>query len=71
MSIAIDLEKVKQSAKSLKAAPPAHGEIVGDPKGFLAKHGVEIDEALNTLLKSKLAGAPVSAAQASAIHIDV
>lgn len=68
--VKIDYDKVKQAAQALKQNPPTEAEILKDPKAFLAKQGVEIDDDLNTLIQSRLA-AKSAGAQPSAIHIDI
>jgi hypothetical protein len=53
-------------AGSLRTA----SEISQDPKRFLAQHGIEIDDALNDAIRSRLAAKREGAEQALIIHFD-
>jgi hypothetical protein len=70
-TLTVDFEKVQRAVEELKNNPPGKDEIMKDPKGFLAKHGVTIDDAMQNLIKSRLSSAAAQAAQASIVHIDV
>ncbi|KVS39948.1 hypothetical protein [Burkholderia ubonensis] len=68
--VIIDIDKVEQAAKALKANPAAAASLISDPKAFLAAQGVEISDRIDAVIRSKritTAGAP---RQAAIIHID-
>jgi hypothetical protein len=67
-TLTVDFEKVQRAVETLKKNPPTKEEVMRDPKAFLAKHGVEIDDAMQTMIKSRLTGA--AGAQAAIVHID-
>lgn len=68
--VSIDQTKLKATLDSLKANPPTEAEIAADPKAFLAKHGVIIDDQLSNTIKSRFAAKAAGTLQASIVHID-
>ncbi len=67
-TITIDYEKVKKAVDSLQSSPPSKDDVMKDPKGFLARYGVEIDDGMQDLIKSHLKG--LGGTQAAIIHVD-
>jgi hypothetical protein len=71
-TLTVDFEKVQRAVEDLKKNPPGKDEIMKDPKAFLAKHGVTIDDAMHNMIKTRLGGAQNTASmQAGIVHIDV
>ncbi|PVX29361.1 hypothetical protein DD559_08550 [Sphingomonas pokkalii] len=68
--IEIDTDKVKASAASFKANPPAKSEVAADPQAFLAKFGVTIDSEFSEQIRSRLASVEGGAAQSASVHVD-
>ena len=54
----------------VKISPPRTSEVSQDPKQFLAQHGIEIDDALNSTIRSRLSAKREGAEQALIVHID-
>jgi hypothetical protein len=70
-TITVDFEKAQRAVEELKKNPPSKEEVTKDLKGFLAKHGITIDDAMQNMIKSHLSGAQNTASmQAAVIHID-
>jgi hypothetical protein len=69
-TITVDFDKVQKAVETLTANPPTKEEVAGDPKAFLAKYGVEIDDDMHNLIKSQLSGSEKGAVQAAIVHID-
>ena len=70
-TVTVDFEKVQQAVEDLRRNPPNKNEILLDPKAFLAKYGVTIDDAMQQLIKSRLAATAERAAQAGIVHVDI
>jgi hypothetical protein len=51
-------------------SPRTTTEVSQDPKQFLAQHGVEIDDALNDTLRSRLSAKREGTEQAMIVHAD-
>ncbi|WP_237478089.1 hypothetical protein [Lichenibacterium dinghuense] len=66
----IDLERVRKATAQIKASPPASDDALNDPKAFLARQGIPIDDAIATMIASRR-GTITAPRQASAIHIDI
>ena len=69
----IDHDAVKAAVAQLKAHKPTPAEIAADPKGFLAKHGVHISDALEARIKTALRthGGPTGVGRPGLIiHVD-
>ena len=70
-TMTVDYDKVQKAVETLKANPPDKDEVAGDPRAFLAKYGVVIDDDMYNLIKSQMSGSKeLGAAQAAIIHID-
>jgi hypothetical protein len=70
-TLTVDFEKAQRAVEELKKNPPSKEEVAKDLKGFLAKNGITIDDAMHNLIKSRLSAAqPGATAQAAIIHID-
>jgi hypothetical protein len=55
----------------VKISSPQSGSAIShDPREFLAQHGVQIDDALNDTIRSRLAAKREGAEQALIIHLD-
>ena len=71
ISITADLKKVREAATKLKAHAPSAADIEADPKGYLAKLGVEIDDQTAAAVKARFAKRSATPSPAAIIHIDV
>jgi hypothetical protein len=69
-TMTVDFEKVQEAVAELQKNPPSADDVTNDPKAFLSKYGVEIDDDMHNLIKSKLSGTK-EAVQAGIVHIDV
>ena len=58
------------SAHAKIGSPRTTLEVSQDPKQFLAQHGVEIDDALNDTIRSRLSAKHEGVEQALICHID-
>jgi hypothetical protein len=58
------------NAHAKVGSPRTTLEVSQDPKQFLAQHGVEIDDALNDTIRSRLSAKREGAEQALIIHLD-
>jgi hypothetical protein len=67
----VDFEKAQRAVEELQKNPPSKDEITKDLKGFLAKHGITMDDAMHNMIKTRLGAAQNTASlQAAVIHID-
>lgn len=63
------LRQLKESPDRVKEYSLAEDDVRADPKGALARFGVEIDDEMNESMRQKLSAK--GAVQASALHIDL
>jgi|GEM_PF-1078204 len=70
LAMNLDEARIKAAAADLKNSPDVIGDLAKDPKAFMNRFGVEIDDATAAALKQRLSGAAAGAA-AGVIHIDL
>ena len=70
LKINADQSKLDKIAQTLRSDPSQFDSLIKDPKGFLAKHGVEVDAETASALKNKLTVKVHPTANAAIVHID-
>ncbi len=70
LSFNLDKSKLQSAAAALKNEPSVIGALEADPKAFLARFGVGIDDATAAAIKGRLSGKQ-QAKPASVVHIDI
>jgi hypothetical protein len=73
IKITADLNRVRQAAMAMKSTASASSveEIERNPKQYLARLGVEIDDETASAIKNRLGKRSATAAAAAIIHVDV
>jgi len=70
LRITADLSKARQIANGMRSNAPSATEVEADPKAFLHKFGVEVDDETASLIKRRLSKRLASSVQAAVIHLD-
>jgi hypothetical protein len=70
VALNLDEARMKAAATELKDSPDVVSELSTDPKAFMQRFGVAIDDAAATAIRDRLASAGEAKA-ASVVHIDL
>jgi hypothetical protein len=71
VALKFDQSKAKDAAKELRSDPAMLGQLKEDPKAFLAKFGLDVDDNTADLIKKRLSAEPKEGVvQNSIVHID-
>jgi len=70
VALTLDDSRIQAAAAELKNSPDVVGELSADPKAFMERFGVAIDDAAAAAIRERLAGAGEAKA-ATVIHIDL
>lgn len=72
ISMTLDKEKMRAAAKQLQKSPDVVAELEHDPKEFLARFGVNVDDATSKSITKRLSGVKASGGKpAGIVHIDI